>query len=86
MELCASATDAVRDAAAIVVCTPWPVFRSEDWEALIASMSGDRVVVDADRFLERELAAGSPHSAHFRGKKSMKLAIKTPLSPVPARD
>jgi len=70
MELCASAADAVRDAAAIVVCTPWPVFRSEDWEILIASMSGDRVVVDADRFLERELAA-VPHIRHISVGRSL---------------
>jgi UDPglucose 6-dehydrogenase len=70
MALCASAADAVRDTAAIVVCTPWPVFRSEDWQALIASMSGDRVIVDADRFLERELVA-VPHIRHISVGRSL---------------
>jgi UDPglucose 6-dehydrogenase len=39
---------------AAVVCTEWPEFRRADWAQLIPAMRG-RVVVDANRFLEKEL-------------------------------
>jgi UDPglucose 6-dehydrogenase len=41
-------------AEAVVVCTEWPEFRRADWAQLIPAMRG-RVVVDANRFLEKEL-------------------------------
>lgn len=45
---------ALAEAEAVVVCTEWPQFRQADWAQLVSSMRL-AVVVDANRFLEKEL-------------------------------
>jgi UDP-glucose 6-dehydrogenase len=50
----ASAADAIRDAEAVVICTPWPSFKSLPWTELTASMAAKRVI-DSNRFLAKEL-------------------------------
>jgi UDPglucose 6-dehydrogenase len=45
---------AVHGADAVVVCTEWPHFRQADWAAIAPTMR-QRVFVDANRFLEKEL-------------------------------
>jgi UDPglucose 6-dehydrogenase len=45
---------ALKDADAAAVCTEWPQFRQADWPAIIPGMR-QRVFVDANRFLEKEL-------------------------------
>ena len=47
---------ALMDADAAVVCTEWPEFRAADWPELVRRMSG-KIVVDANRFLEKPLQA-----------------------------
>jgi UDPglucose 6-dehydrogenase len=37
-----------------VVCTEWPEFRQADWAAIIPRMH-QPLIVDANRFLEKEL-------------------------------
>ena len=54
ISMTSSAADALRGAVAAVVCTGWPQFRLLDWPAILPNMRG-RVIVDADRFLEKEL-------------------------------
>jgi UDPglucose 6-dehydrogenase len=54
VSLASSAADAVSGADAAVVCTRWPQFRTLDWPAMLPKMRG-RVIVDANRFLEKEL-------------------------------
>ncbi|MGA3006655.1 MAG: nucleotide sugar dehydrogenase [Opitutaceae bacterium] len=44
----------VKGVDAVVVCTEWPHFRQADW-FVIASTMRQRVFVDANRFLEKEL-------------------------------
>lgn len=46
---------ALRDADAAVVCTEWPQFRQAPWAEAIGSMR-QPLFVDANRFLEKELA------------------------------
>lgn len=60
--LARSVAGALRGADAAAVCTEWPEFRQADWPAAVAAMRG-RVIVDANRFLEKELkaAAGVEH-------------------------
>lgn len=55
---------AVSGADAIVVCTEWPQFRLAQWSDLRNSMHRPAVVVDANRFLDRELA-GLPDIEHL---------------------
>lgn len=50
IELCATALDAVRGAAALVVATEWPELREVELAAALRVMAR-RVVVDANRFL-----------------------------------
>jgi UDPglucose 6-dehydrogenase len=45
---------AVHGADAAVVCTEWPHFRQADWPAIATTMR-QRVFIDANRFLEKEL-------------------------------
>ncbi len=45
---------AVTNADAAVVCTEWPEFREANWKELTAQMCG-KVIVDANRFLEKPL-------------------------------
>ena len=47
-------SEALENADAAVVCTEWPQFREADWSGLVQKMR-DRVFVDANRFLEKEL-------------------------------
>jgi UDPglucose 6-dehydrogenase len=53
--LAASLAEAVAGADAAVVCTEWPVFREAAWLELARSMRQPAVIVDANRFLDREL-------------------------------
>ena len=52
--LAAQITDAVKAVDAAVVCTEWPEFRQADWMKLAPAMR-QRIFVDANRFLEKEL-------------------------------
>jgi UDPglucose 6-dehydrogenase len=54
--------DAVKGADAAVVCTEWPEFRQADWVKMAPAMR-QRIFVDANRFLEKELKnlAGVEH-------------------------
>jgi UDPglucose 6-dehydrogenase len=54
VRLAAHITDAVKGADAVVVCTEWPEFRQADWTQLAPAMR-QRIFVDANRFLEKEL-------------------------------
>jgi len=51
-----SAREAVTDADAVVIGTPWPQFREENWTELLAAMKRP-VVLDAGRFLQRHMPA-----------------------------
>ena len=46
--------DAVKGVDAAVVCTEWPEFRQADWVKMAPAMR-QRIFVDANRFLEKEL-------------------------------
>lgn len=46
--------EAVKGADAAVVCTEWPQFRQADWAKIVPTMR-QRIFVDANRFLEKEL-------------------------------
>jgi UDPglucose 6-dehydrogenase len=54
VRLAAQIADAVKDVDAAVICTEWPEFRRADW-AQIAPAMRQRIFVDANRFLEKEL-------------------------------
>jgi UDPglucose 6-dehydrogenase len=54
VRLAAQIADAVKGVDAAVVCTEWPVFRQADWAKLVPAMR-QRIFVDANRFLEKEL-------------------------------
>ena len=54
VRLAAQINDAVKGADAAVVCTEWPEFRRADWTQLAPAMQ-QRIFVDANRFLEKEL-------------------------------
>jgi UDPglucose 6-dehydrogenase len=54
VRLAAQINDAMKGADAAVVCTEWPEFRQADWTQLAPSMR-QRIFVDANRFLEKEL-------------------------------
>jgi UDPglucose 6-dehydrogenase len=56
LTLTPSAADALRGAHALVVCTEWPEFRDYDWLSLLSLMARP-VVVDANRYLEKQVAA-----------------------------
>ena len=45
---------ALREVDAAVICTEWPEFRQADWAKIVPQMR-QRVFVDANRFLEKEL-------------------------------
>lgn len=45
--------DALRGAAAIVICTEWPAYRELDWPAAL-SQTNASVILDANRFLEKQ--------------------------------
>jgi UDPglucose 6-dehydrogenase len=52
--LAAQIADAVKGADAAVVCTEWQEFRKADWANMVPTMR-QRIFVDANRFLEKEL-------------------------------
>jgi UDPglucose 6-dehydrogenase len=54
IRLAAHIPDAVKGADAAVVCTEWPEFRQADWAKMVPAMR-QRIFVDANRFLEKEL-------------------------------
>jgi UDPglucose 6-dehydrogenase len=54
VRLASQITGALSGADAAVVCTEWPEFRGADW-AKIAPAMRQRIFVDANRFLEKEL-------------------------------
>jgi UDPglucose 6-dehydrogenase len=54
VRLASQITGALNGADAAVVCTEWPEFRGADW-AKIAPAMRQRIFVDANRFLEKEL-------------------------------
>lgn len=60
--LVSSVNEALRDVDAAAVCTEWPEFRQTNWPEAVATMHS-RVIVDTNRFLEKELkgAAGVEH-------------------------
>jgi UDPglucose 6-dehydrogenase len=62
VSLPADVADAVAGADVAVVCTEWPQFRQADWARIIPRMRSP-IVVDANRFLEKELKsiAGVEH-------------------------
>ena len=51
-----SLAEAVTGADAAVVCTEWPAFRQAAWAELVRAMRQPAVIVDANRFLDRELS------------------------------
>ena len=59
----------VKEADAAVICTEWPQFRQADWAKIIPQMR-QPVIVDANRFLEKELksAAGVEHLSVGRAR------------------
>lgn len=54
VNLAADLPSVLQEAHAAVVCTEWPQFRQADWAALVPTMR-QPVVVDANRFLEKQL-------------------------------
>jgi len=60
--LTGSVAEALRGADAAAVCTEWPEFRQANWPEAVTAMRG-RIIVDANRFLEKELKgiAGVEH-------------------------
>ena len=60
--LFSSVPEALLHADAVVICTEWPEFRRINWLEAVKRMSG-RLVLDANRFLEKELkqAPGVDH-------------------------
>jgi UDPglucose 6-dehydrogenase len=52
--LAADAAGALAGADAVVICTEWPEFRQAGWGQLLHAMKSP-VIVDANRFLEKEL-------------------------------
>ena len=56
LSLAADIAGAVSGVNAAVICTEWPQFRQASWPDLTRSMQQPAVVVDANRFLDRELA------------------------------
>ncbi len=64
LTLATSLAEAVTGADAAVVCTEWPEFREAPWTELARTMRQPAVIVDANRFLERELG-GLPGMEHL---------------------
>lgn len=51
-----TAADALRGAHVAVICTEWPEFRDYPWATLLAGMARP-VIIDANRFVEKSVAA-----------------------------
>lgn len=62
VSLAADVASAISNADAAVVCTEWPQFRQADWVSIVPKMR-QPAIVDANRFLEKELKsiAGVEH-------------------------
>ena len=62
ISLATDVSTALTGADAAVICTEWPQFRQADWKKIISQMRHS-VIVDANRFLEKELktAPGVEH-------------------------
>jgi UDPglucose 6-dehydrogenase len=62
VRLVSQIADAVDGVEAAVICTEWPEFRRADWARMVPRMR-QRIFVDANRFLEKELKnlAGVEH-------------------------
>jgi len=62
VSLASDIAGALRNADAAVICTEWPQFRRADWAKMVPAMR-QRVFVDANRFLEKELKnlSGAEH-------------------------
>jgi len=54
VSLASDIAGALKNADAAVMCTEWPQFRRADWAKMVPAMR-QRVFVDANRFLEKEL-------------------------------
>jgi UDPglucose 6-dehydrogenase len=69
VSLASDVAAALRAADAAVVCTEWPQFREADWVKIIPQMR-QPVIVDANRFLEKELKSigGVEHLSVGRAK------------------
>jgi UDPglucose 6-dehydrogenase len=69
VSLASDVAPAAQDADAAVVCTEWPQFRQADWTKIIPRMR-QPVIVDANRFLEKELksVAGVEHLSVGRAR------------------
>jgi nucleotide sugar dehydrogenase len=52
---CETLAAALAEADAAVVCTEWPEFRQAAWPVLVETMVAPRLVIDANRFLEKQL-------------------------------
>jgi UDPglucose 6-dehydrogenase len=52
---CETLAAALAEADAAVVCTEWPEFRRAAWPVLVETMVAPRLVIDANRFLEKQL-------------------------------
>jgi UDPglucose 6-dehydrogenase len=61
---------ALKDADAAVICTEWPQFRQADWPKIISEMR-EKIFVDANRYLEKELKSipGVEHLSVGRATK-----------------
>jgi UDPglucose 6-dehydrogenase len=68
VELSRDIAAASHGAAAVVICTEWPQFRQADWPGIVPTMR-QRVFIDANRFLEKELLSlpGVEHLSVGRG-------------------
>jgi UDPglucose 6-dehydrogenase len=64
LTLSTSRADAVAGADAAVLCSEWPEFRAAPWVELARAMRPPAVIVDANRFLDRELG-GLPAVEHL---------------------
>lgn len=71
LALAGDLASAITGADAAVVCTEWPQFRQAPWAELCRTMRQPAVVVDANRFLDQQLATvvGMKHISVGRGGK-----------------
>jgi UDPglucose 6-dehydrogenase len=63
------AIGAVRGAAAVVIATEWPEFRTLTADEIATAMTG-RIVLDPGRFLDAHVAADARLSVHSVGRRS----------------
>lgn len=70
MKLAATPLDALKDASALVVATPWPEYRAVETGASIEAMASP-VVIDPDRFLNASLGADPCVRYYTVGRRSL---------------